>query len=121
MDVTFRDNSAAVLAAFERAKGKALAMIGLKADEIQAMEISIQPRFGGGSGMGAVDTGLMRASVGHQVNQQNSEVIVGNSADYAIYVTMGTWKMPKRPFLQNTLLNYGDDYRDMVEQAFSGM
>lgn len=101
----------------ERKIDKALASVGLKADEIQAMEIETQPRFGDAAGFGAVDTGHMLSSVGHQIDRQNKQVITGNAAPYAIYVTMGTHKMPSRPFMQNMINNYADDFKAVVEDA----
>ena len=121
MSVKFTDNSSAVRATAERAKGRALEMLGLKWQEIAAMEISAQPRFGGAPGVGAVDTGLMRGSNVHEVDLRNSQVVVGNSQRYALYVTYGTWKMPARPWFQNTVdSRYIADYRNVVKQAYSG-
>jgi len=82
---------------------------GATGERLQKVEIDAQPKFGAVSGIGAVDTGLMRASAGSRVSGRS--VHIGNIAHYSIYVTMGTWKMPKRPFLQNAVsAKYKNDY-----------
>ena len=113
----FVDHSPAVKQQMKKNIGKALASIGLKWEEIATMEINNQPRFGGSPGMGAVDTGVMRSSNTHQVNMAKKEVIVGNPLNYALYVTYGTWKMPRRPWFQNSIEKYVDDYHTVVIDA----
>ena len=67
MSIKFTSNEAAVMTEFNRKLEAALTAIGIKWVEIATMEINTQPRFGAlaGSAMGAVDTGLMRASKAH--------------------------------------------------------
>ena len=113
----FVDYSPAVKRQMEKSIGKALASIGLKWEEIATMEINAQPRFGGSPGMGAVDTGLMRSSNTHQVDRAKKEVVVGNPLNYALYTTYGTWKMPRRPWFQNSIEKYVEDYQIVVEDA----
>jgi len=45
------------------------------------------------------------------------EVVVGNPLNYALYVTYGTWKMPRRPWFQNSIEKYVEDYRAVVNDA----
>lgn len=37
-----------------------------------------------------VDLGNLRDSMGHRVHEANDEVVIGNSAEYAVYVEKGT-------------------------------
>ena len=62
----------------------------------------------------AVDTGEMRASNEYQVEPHRDSVLVGNTSPHGIYVTMGTWKMPARPFFQRSLTEYDDEYMKML-------
>ncbi|MCL1924031.1 MAG: hypothetical protein FWF50_00440 [Defluviitaleaceae bacterium] len=137
MDVKFTSNKKAVLQQFDRNVGKTLTAIGMKQQELAALEIT---------DMGIVDTGLLRASNGYQVNLANQEVMVGNSVSYAPFIEFGTgvhaelgqgrqtpWTyfdelnqqfvttsgMEARPFLRNSILKYEEDYKEIVN-AFMG-
>lgn len=63
--------------------------------------------------LGAVDTGRLRGSITHTVDDDSA--IVGTDVEYGVYVEMGTYKMASRPFLRNAIENYTDDYKRIVE------
>ena len=63
--------------------------------------------------LGAVDTGRLRGSITHAVDDESA--IVGTDVEYGVYVEMGTYKMASRPFLRNAIENYTDDYKRIVE------
>lgn len=63
--------------------------------------------------LGAVDTGRLRGSITHAVDDDSA--IVGTDVEYGVYVEMGTYKMASRPFLRNAIENYTDDYKRIVE------
>jgi len=107
MSVEFTDNTAAVLAQFERNKAKALVSVGIHAQRRATEEITR---------MGAVDTGRLRASIAYQAEPANDEVVIGTPVEYAIYVHEGTYKMTGRPFIKDAVLNYQGDYRKIIEQ-----
>ena len=65
--------------------------------------------------MKAVDTGRLRASIDHAVDDQ--DVYIGTNVEYAPYVELGTYKMAARPFLRNAISKHGDDYKRIVEQG----
>jgi HK97 gp10 family phage protein len=88
-----------------------LIALGLAQNAIATQEIT---------DMEAVDTGRMRGSNAYQVDVGNREVIVGNTASYAIFVTLGTRFMAARKFLQNSINNYKERYRQIVQQ-YTGM
>ena len=49
-------------------------------------------------------TGNYRKSVGFQVNQgTNPQLVIGNSAEYAGFLEMGTSRMKRRPGLRNSI------------------
>ena len=130
----FQDNSQAVKAQLEKNIAKTLTALGYKWQEIVTMEINAQPQFGHsqgarvtgkgrtnrpGGGMGAVDTGRLRGSMEFEVDTANKQVIVGTDVEYAPYVFMGTWKMPARPALQNSALDYANDYQAIAEDILN--
>ena len=118
MKFKFEDNSPAVKAAFAKAVGRTLNALGMKWQEIVTMEIDSMPRFGklkDTGAMGAVDTGRMRASMEYTVDKGKKEVTVGSIINYALYVTYGTWKMPRRPFFQNSGFNYDREYEKVAK------
>ena len=43
-----------------------------------------------GNGKSGVDTGILRASITHEVNEENSSVSIGTNVEYAPYVHEGT-------------------------------
>ena len=119
MSVKFEDNSAAVLKQFEQNLGRTLEMLGIKQNELAVTEIQRQPKFKDREivGIGAIDDGHMIGGNSYVTDLPNREVNVGNTVEHAIFVTMGTWKMQKRSWLQNSVLDHADDYRAVVEQG----
>ena len=63
--------------------------------------------------MGAVDTGNLRNSITHTTD--DDAAYVGTNVEYAGYVEFGTVKMPARPYLENALINYANEYKQLFE------
>jgi len=103
MDAEFKSNKAAVQAQFNKNLKKCLMEIGLEQRKNAIKEIN---------DMGAVDTGLMRASNSFTVGEK--DVTCGNTVKYAPFVALGTHRMRARPFLQNSILNYVYAYREIA-------
>jgi len=122
--VKFVDNSKQVKAHVKKLIERSLVEIGIEWQRIAILEINNQPNFNQGTSAttGTVDTGLMRASnkatQPKWVNVDVCEIAVGNTVDYALYVTYGTWKMPKRPWFQNSILNHTQTYENVVLRVF---
>ena len=117
--IKFIDNSAKVKKQLSKNIGRALSNLGHEWERVAAEEIEAQPRMGpmAGSAVGAVDTGLMRDSNSHIVDFGSGELIIGNPLNYALYTTYGTWKMPARPWFQNSVLEHSERYREVVAEA----
>ena len=81
----YKSNLPAVKKAMEAAKRKTLEAIGLYVTS----ETTIRT---------PVDTGELRGSYRHQVNEDS--VSVGTSVDYGPYVELGTHKMDAKPHLR---------------------
>lgn len=66
--------------------------------------------------LGAVDTGRLRDSISHATDDDSA--YVGTNVEYAPYVEFGSirYKTP-RPFLKNSIANYADDYKKILEDG----
>ena len=122
-DFEFTDNSAEVLSALERAKARALEIIGGKIESYA-------------KGLVPVDTGALRNSITHAVD--GDTVIAGSAILYAPYVELGTGKdyspppewmennaprgagiisrsVKPRPYLRPAVENHIDEYKNVME------
>ena len=115
--VKFTSYKPQVKAKFKRAVAGTLEALGMKWHELVVREIHVQPQFGklAGNATGAVDTGRMRSSMEYIVDRGKQEVTVGSNLNYALYVAYGTWKMPRRPFFQNSGFNYDKQYKAVIK------
>ncbi len=64
----------------------------------------------------AVDTGRLRGSISHSTDGEE-KAYVGTNVEYAPYVEYGTIHMAARPFLRNSIQNYVDDYKRIIEEG----
>ena len=78
-DNIFVDNSEKVGAALQDAIVRALERCGMQAE-------------GYAKDLAPVDTGNLRNSISHRVNEREKTVYVGTDAEYAAYVELGTGK-----------------------------
>lgn len=97
-NVKVMDYSPQVMRQMEGNKRRALHALGLKAVEL------IQDGMDTLYGKPIWDTGTLRGNV-HSVvaNSGPDTVDVGNDVDYAHFVHEGTYKMPARPYIRDTL------------------
>lgn len=84
--MTFKSNKKAVIDALTRGEKAALEAIGVFVD-------------GAASLRSPVDTGNLRASITHQVNEREKSVQIGTPVEYAPYVELGTKRMKAQPYL----------------------
>lgn len=127
MKVDFTDNSKEVLAAMHEAAARALEKCGLVAEGYAKKLCS------------PVDTGNLRNSITHTVDEQEPAAIIGTNNEYAAYVELGTgkyaeggrptpwvyqdakgnWHMTHgqraRPFLKPAVADHAAQYRDILE------
>jgi HK97 gp10 family phage protein len=126
MKVDFTDNSKEVLVAMHEAAAKALEKCGLVAE-------------GYAKKLCPVDTGNLRNSITHTVDEQEPAAIIGTNNEYAAYVELGTgkyaeggrptpwvyqdakgnWHMTHgqraQPFLKPAVADHAAQYRDILE------
>lgn len=112
MPVEFKSYAPEVLAKAQKATRTALDRMGDKAVEFA-------------QNFAAVDTGNMRASLTHEPESNNVE-IVGTSQEkapykdiyYAPFVELGTVKMRAQPFLRPAVEGNLHVYKEIIEDAF---
>ena len=128
MKVDFTENSKEVLAAMHAAAARALEKIGLVAE-------------GYAKKLCPVDTGNLRNSITHVVDEQEPAAIIGTDNEYAAYVELGTgiyaeggggrptpwvyqdakgnWHYTRgnkaQPFLKPAAADHAGQYRDILE------
>lgn len=82
-DVTFIDNSDEILNEFQSTAIRALEKCGLIAENYAKRNLTEN---------GSVDTGRLRNSISHEVDDSGQAVYVGTNVEYAPYVELGTGK-----------------------------
>lgn len=126
MNVEFRDNSKEVLAEFQEAAVRALEKCCLTAE-------------GYAKRLCPVDTGNLRNSISHKVDDKEPAAYIGTNTEYAAYVEMGTGKYteggrptpwvyqddngnwhwtagnPAQPFLKPAVADHPQTYRNIIE------
>ena len=126
MKVDFTANSKEVLAAMHEAAARALEKCGLVAE-------------GYAKKLCPVDTGNLRNSITHTVDEQEPAAIIGTNNEYSAYVELGTgkyaeggrptpwvyqdakgnWHMTHgqraQPFLKPAVADHAAQYRDILE------
>ena len=106
MSVTYESHAFEALSAEDKARARALEIIGGKA-ESYAKKLC------------PVDTGRLRNSITHARYDQNTEV-VGSNVDYAPYVELGHRTtagnhIPGKPFLRPAAENHTAEYKNIIQ------
>lgn len=63
-----------------------------------------------------VDTGRLRNSISHAVDEDEKTVYIGTNVEYAPYVEMGTSKTKAQPYLKPAATNHNDEYKAIIER-----
>ena len=132
MNVQFTDNSKEVIEAMQQAAVRALEKCGLTAE-------------GYAKKLCPVDTGRLRNSITHIVDESELSVTVGTNVEYASYVCLGTGKYypggrpkpwpyqdakgnwhwtagnPAKPFIKPAIAYHADVYRKIIKDALSNV
>lgn len=99
------DNSQAFLDALPDVMREALSEIGERAVSYAKDDV-------------AVDTGATRDSIDYSVD--GNTLTLGANTPQALFVEIGTQRMPARPYLRPALEEHGDEYKDLTEKAMRG-
>ena len=108
------DNVDLTIAEFRAAARRAMEEIGLQGERNAKREATslIYDTPIGKSGYRR--TGNLRNGITHDSNDDTA--FIGCNVEYAPYVELGTSKMPARPFLKNGIMNYRDQYEEILKK-----
>ena len=131
MDIKFTDNSKEVLESMQQAAVRALEKCGLTAE-------------GYAKKLCPVDTGNLRNSITHTVDEEEPAAYIGSNAEYAAYVELGTGKyvsggrttpwvyqdekgnwhrtngQKAQPYLKPAVADHATTYRKIIEDELKG-
>ena len=100
------DNRQAIANAIDKALMRGLEKVGLVAE-------------GYAKRLCPVDTGRLRNSITHQVNDSEKSVYIGTNVEYAPHVELGTYKASAQPFLTPAAQDHAAEYRAIIEGEMS--
>ena len=95
-----------VIEAKNEAIARALEAIGIQAE-------------GDVAELAPVDTGRLRDSITHEVDESEEAVYVGTNVEYAAYQEYGTSKMKPHPYLKPGIMNNLETYKSIAKQFLS--
>ena len=131
MDIKFTDNSKEVIEAMQQAAVRALEKCGLTAE-------------GYSKKLCPVDTGNLRNSITHTVDEEEPAAYIGSNVEYAAYVELGTGKyvsggrptpwvyqdekgnwhrthgQKAQPYLKPAVADNANTYRKIIEDELKG-
>lgn len=102
MSVTIQDNSAEVSAEIKSELLRGLETCGLVAE-------------GYAKKLAPVDTGNLRNSITHEVDDGEPAAYIGTNVEYAPYQELGTIHMAAQPFLKPAVADHANEFRKIFE------
>ena len=102
MNIQFTDNSKEVSEKIKKALLRGLETCGLVAE-------------GYAKKHAPVDTGNLRNSITHEVDDGEPAAYIGTNVEYAPYVCLGTIHMKAQPFLKPAVAANANEYRKIIE------
>lgn len=116
--VRVEDHTGEVKEALGSAIGAALEEMGLLAEGYAKRELS-KPKGGHRTQPDPrpnVDTGTLRNSVTHAVDEAGRYVVVGTNVEYAPEIELGTVRQEAWPYLRPAAADRGDEYREVLRR-----
>ena len=102
MQIEFTDNSKEVSEDIKAALLRGLETCGLVAE-------------GYAKKLAPVDTGNLRNSITHDVDDVEPAAYIGTNVEYAPYQELGTIHMKAQPFLKPAVADHANTYREIIE------
>ena len=102
MSYTYKDNSKEISEDIKAALLRGLETCGLVAE-------------GYAKKLAPVDTGNLRNSITHTVDEDEPAEYIGTNVEYAPYVCLGTIHMKAQPFLKPAVADHANEYRKIIE------
>ena len=107
MNIQFTDNSKEVSEDIKAALLRGLETCGLVAE-------------GYAKKLAPVDTGNLRNSITHDLDDGEPAAYIGTNVEYAPYVCLGTIHMKAQPFLKPAVADHANEYRKIIEDELKG-
>ena len=102
MNVQFTDNSKQIIEAMQQATVRSLEKCGLTAE-------------GYAKKLAPVDTGNLRNSITHEVDEEEPAAYIGTNVEYAPYQELGTIHIKAQPFLKPAVADNANEFRKIIE------
>ena len=103
MRYTYNDNSKEVSDNIKAALLRGLEKCGLTAERFAKK-------------LAPYDTGNLRNSITHEVDDGDPAVYIGTNVEYAPYQELGTINMDANPFLKPAVADHANTYRKIIEK-----
>ena len=103
MNIQFTDNSKEVSEKIKEALLRGLEKCGLTAERFAKK-------------LAPYDTGNLRNSITHEVDDGEPAVYIGTNVEYAPYQELGTINMTANPFLKPSVADHANTYRKIIEK-----
>lgn len=97
-----------------------LVVNGINEEVLRALERIGQAAEGYAKDLCPVDTGNLRSSITHVVDESNGAVYIGSNTSYAPFVELGTVKQQAQPYLKPAATEHGQTYRNIMEEELKG-
>ena len=104
MAVEIHDNSKEISENIKSALLRGMEKCGLKAERFAKK-------------LAPYDTGNLRNSITHEVDDGEPSVYIGTNVEYAPYVCLGTIHMNAQPFLKPAVNDHKEEYRKILENS----
>ena len=102
MAVEIHDNSKEISENIKSALLRGLEKCGLKAERFAKK-------------LAPYDTGNLRNSITHTVDDGEPAAYIGSNTEYASYVCLGTIHMKAQPFLKPAVADHKEQYREIIK------
>lgn len=97
-----------------------LVVNGINAAVLRALERIGQVAEGYAKDLCPVDTGTLRNSITHVVDEGGDAVYIGSNVSYAVFVETGTVKQTAQPYLKPAATEHSETYKRIMEEELSG-
>ena len=102
MSYTYKDNSKEISEDIKAALLRGLEKCGLTAERYAKK-------------LAPYDTGNLRNSITHTVDEDEPAAYIGTNVEYAPYQELGTIHIKAQPFLKPAVANHANEYRKIFE------
>lgn len=106
IEIMITDNSGQVVEALQDACLRALEKCGLAGEGYAKM-------------LCPVDTGNLRNSITHRVDEAETAAYIATPTSYAAFVELGTVKQPAQPYLKPAITDHVSEYENIIKNELT--